>query len=167
MGLRAVDWGCGLWVALQSWLRRGCPVRLEPAVARARFGAARVARLASVAADGTPHLVPVVFVLDGDTIWTAVDGKPKSGEPLRRLTNMSVNPRVVVLVDEYAEDWSALWWARADGLARLYEAGDPQAQPGISALRQRYPQYTDVAITGPLIAVAVHRWSGWSAGPTT
>ncbi len=141
-------------------------VRMEPVLARARFGAARVARLASVDADGAPHLVPVVFALAGDTVWTAVDGKPKGGTALRRLTNIAANPRVAVLVDEYTEDWAALWWARADGVARLLRVLDPQAQRGIGLLRERYPQYATIPIPGPVIAIEVRRWSGWSASPT-
>ena len=84
--------------------------------ARALFAAARVARLATVTPDGSPHVVPIVFAVDGDTIYTAVDGKPKRSRQLQRLANIAAHPRVTVLADRYDEDWSQLWWVRADGV---------------------------------------------------
>ena len=47
-------------------------------------GDARVARLATVDPDGRPHVVPICFALDGDTLYTAVDEKPKSTRRLIR-----------------------------------------------------------------------------------
>jgi PPOX class probable F420-dependent enzyme len=136
---------------------------VEPAEARRRFAAARVARLATVGEDGRPHLVPVTFALDGDTIVTAVDHKPKRTLALRRLANIAANPRVALLADEYSDgDWSALWWARADGTARVVAQGDER----LGWLVARYEQYRQRPPEGPVILVDVERWSGWSAaGP--
>jgi PPOX class probable F420-dependent enzyme len=128
--------------------------------ARARFEQAPVARLATVAADGRPHLVPVVFAVVGDVIVTAVDHKPKTTVRLRRLANIAANPRVALLVDEYADDWSQLWWARADGTART---ADEPGEKLRTALAARYRQYADQPPAGPYILVTVDRWSGWSA----
>lgn len=125
----------------------------------ARFGAAPVARLATVSADGVPHLVPIVFALDGDTIYSAVDGKPKRSRALRRLANIAANPRVSVLVDEYSPDWSQLWWVRADGVCSVHDAS-PAA---VSALTAKYPQYRDVPLDGPFLHIAVTHWSAWGA----
>jgi PPOX class probable F420-dependent enzyme len=130
------------------------------AEARRRFAAARVARLATADATGRPHLVPIVFAVFGDQVYSAVDAKPKRTVALRRLTNVRENPAVAVLVDYYNEDWSALWWVRADGLARVLEPGEPEAGQAIALLRQRYPQQR---ATGTVLAVDVKRWSGWSA----
>ena len=134
---------------------------------RARFAETRVARLATVDGAGRPHLVPIVFVLLGDGIYSAVDTKPKSapgpGARLRRLDNIRANPAVSVLVDHYAEDWGRLWWARADGTARLIEVAGIEAAQPLGALVDRYPQYHDAPPPGPVIAIAVHRWSGWAA----
>jgi PPOX class probable F420-dependent enzyme len=135
---------------------------VTPAEARAHFEATPVARLATVGADGAPHIVPVTFALDGETIVTAVDGKPKRGTPLRRFDNVAANPRVSVLVDAYDEDWARLWWARADGHASVLTAG-AELEAALAALRARYPQYATVALTGPAMSIAVDRWSGWSA----
>jgi PPOX class probable F420-dependent enzyme len=131
--------------------------------ARARFAEARVARLATTDARAQPHLVPIVFAVDADALYIAVDAKPKSGAPLRRLANIAANPRVAVLVDHYEEDWTALWWARADGTARVLDAADPAMAAGLELLVSRYPQYATKRPPGPVVAIAVERWSGWSA----
>lgn len=130
--------------------------------ARLRLGAARVARLATVSAGGRPHLVPVTFALDGDLVYTAVDAKPKTTTRLRRLSNIRANHRVAVLADHYDEDWSALWWVRADGEASILD--DPAGMAGPAwLLADRYPQYRDNPPAGPVIAISVDRWTGWSA----
>ena len=91
-------------------------MRLDPLRARGLFGAAEVARLATVAADGAPHLVPVCFALAGDVVYSAVDGKPKRTPDLARLANIAAEPRVALLADHYEEDWTRLWWVRVDGM---------------------------------------------------
>jgi PPOX class probable F420-dependent enzyme len=129
--------------------------------ARRCFAAARVARLASVDARTQPHLVPIVFALAGETIYSVVDAKPKRTTELRRLQNVSANPRVSVLVDHYDDaDWGALWWVRADGIARVLGLDEPEAARAIELLARRYPQQRAV---GPVLAIDVERWTGWSA----
>ena len=129
--------------------------------APARFGAARVARLATTTADGSPHLVPVVFALAGETVWTAVDGKPKSTIALRRLDNVRAHPMVSLLVDHYADDWATLWWVRADGVATVLDIDEGRA--GLDALTAKYPQYQENPPPGPVLRVDVTRWVSWSA----
>jgi PPOX class probable F420-dependent enzyme len=136
---------------------------VSPDEARRRFAAARVARLATADAAGRPHLVPVVFAVDGDTVVSAVDHKPKRTTALRRLANVAENPAVALLADHYAEDWSALWWVRADGTGRVVDAREPQARDAVALLCERYPQYSGRPPVGPVLAVEVTRWSGWSA----
>jgi PPOX class probable F420-dependent enzyme len=135
---------------------------VTPDDARARFETARVAYLATVGADGAPHVVPITFALDGDLIYTAVDAKPKRGTPLRRFANVASNPRVSVLADAYDDDWTRLWWARADGRASVVTDGG-ELERALSALRARYSQYAEVALAGPAMVIAVDRWSGWSS----
>jgi PPOX class probable F420-dependent enzyme len=125
---------------------------------RSRFAAARVARLATVSAAGEPHVVPIVFAVEGDTIFSAVDGKPKRSRQLRRLANIAAEPRVSVLADQYDEDWSQLWWVRADGVATVVDAS-PVAT---AALAAKYAQYSDVSLDGPFLHITVARWSHWS-----
>ncbi len=129
--------------------------------ARRRFHESAVARLATVRPDGAPHIVPIVFAVDGDDLYTAVDQKPKGGGRLQRLANLRREPRCAVLIDRYDDDWSQLWWARADGEATVIDE-PPGDHPGLRALVDRYPQYRSDAPDGPLIAIRVSRWSGWS-----
>ncbi|MFY9809163.1 MAG: TIGR03668 family PPOX class F420-dependent oxidoreductase [Pseudonocardiaceae bacterium] len=135
--------------------------------ARRRFAAVPVARLATADASGRPHVVPMVFALisDGgaDTLYSAVDAKPKRSTSLRRLANIAANPRVAVLVDHYADDWHVLWWVRADGSGRILDPDQPEAREAIAALVERYPQYREQPPVGPVLAIDVARWSSWSA----
>ncbi|MDT5347433.1 MAG: hypothetical protein QOH91_720 [Mycobacterium sp.] len=128
----------------------------------ARFAQSPVARLATVTPDGIPHLVPVVFAVDHDLIYTAVDAKPKTTQRLRRLTNIQHNAAVSLLVDHYVDDWTQLWWARADGVASIHD-DDEVMHTGYRLLRAKYAQYQSVPLTGAAIVVAVRRWSGWHA----
>jgi PPOX class probable F420-dependent enzyme len=126
----------------------------------ARFTQSPVARLATITPGGVPHLVPVVFaVLDG-VIYTAVDAKPKTTQRLRRLANIESNPQVSLLVDHYADDWTQLWWVRADGVAAIHPDGAVLGA-GYRLLRAKYPQYESVPLNGPVIAVTVGRWTSW------
>ena len=126
-----------------------------------RFGAARVTRLATTNPDGTPHVVPVVFALSGQTVWTAVDEKPKTTTALRRLDNVRARPRLSVLVDHYADDWSALWWVRADGTGTVLDAAE--AGDGLRTLVAKYEQYQRRPPPGPVLRIEVTRWVSWSA----
>jgi PPOX class probable F420-dependent enzyme len=149
--------------------------------ARRRFAAARVARMATVKAEGTPHLVPVVFALVNEVAFTAVDGKPKTTMALQRLANIDATGGASLLVDDYREDWSALWWVRADGSAQVlardfsepprrrgrWERGrQEQVRIAIDALTDKYPQYVSEPPTGPVIAIRLKRWRSWEATPT-
>jgi len=122
---------------------------------------ARVARLATVDASGRPHVVPICFALEGDTLYTAVDEKPKRSRRLKRLANIEANPHVEVLIDHYEEDWSRLWWVRLRGIARIVE--DPHA---VEVLAAKYPQYRQQPPKGPVIAVAVEERSERTASPS-
>jgi PPOX class probable F420-dependent enzyme len=137
-------------------------MRLTERDARGRLAGARVARLATAGMDGQPHLVPVTLAVSGDLIYTAVDHKPKSTVNLRRLRNIRGNPRVAVLADQYTEDWDALWWVRADGLAHVIDGEQAMRQP-LDLLSQRYPQYQEKRPAGPVIVIEAVRWTGWAA----
>ncbi|MGH7881412.1 MAG: TIGR03668 family PPOX class F420-dependent oxidoreductase [Candidatus Dormibacteraceae bacterium] len=128
---------------------------------RSRFAAARVARLATADSLGRPHVVPVTFDAQDNSIVIAIDHKPKRTLNLRRLRNIRGNPQVSLLVDHYEEEWRALWWVRADGIARVLEAG-AEWQRGLDRLRCKYPKYQEVPPTGPAILIDVFKWSGWS-----
>jgi len=127
-----------------------------------RLTAARVARLATTDPDGRPHLVPIVFALDGDTLYSAVDRKPKRSSTLRRIENARARPDVTVLVDHYDEDWERLWWIRLRGRARVLDNGK-ERERALALLTAKYPQYRDVPPDGPVLAVDVTQVRTWSA----
>jgi PPOX class probable F420-dependent enzyme len=130
--------------------------------ARSRFAAARVARLSTVRPDGSPHLVPIAFALDGETVAFAVDDKPKTTRELRRLANIRADPRVSVLVDHYEEDWAAVWWVRVDGRARVVDAG-PALHRVVALLAEKYQQYAAAPPPGPAVLIEVETWRWWSS----
>ncbi len=129
---------------------------------RRRFASSPVARLSTVRPDGGPHVVPMVFALVEDTVYSAVDAKPKRSRGLQRLVNVRADRRCALLVDHYEDDWRHLWWVRADGCGEVVD--EPSAaHPGIRALVQRFSQYRDDPPSGPLLVVTVERWSGWAS----
>jgi PPOX class probable F420-dependent enzyme len=133
-------------------------------IVRERVAAARVARLATIGPDGRPHLVPIVFALDGDTLYTAVDAKPKRSRRLRRIENARERPDVTVLVDHYDENWRRLWWVRLRGRARVLESGD-EAKRALQLLVDKYEQYRLERPGLPVLAVDVAEWRAWGASP--
>ena len=135
-----------------------------PEEQRALVAAARVARLATLRADGTARLVPITFVLLDGLVCSAVDEvKPKRSTRLARLDDVRRDPRAAVIVDHYAEDWTQLWWVRIDGEAAVHEAGE-LADRARAALVAKYPPYADPP-GGPVVVLTPRRWAGWRGGP--
>jgi PPOX class probable F420-dependent enzyme len=134
---------------------------MESHEARKRFAASMHARLSTVSDDGKPHIVPMVFALDGETLYFAVDAKPKTTTNLKRLKNIAVNPAVSVLVDHYEDDWSNLWWVRVDGTASVVTDEAP-AQRATDLLVAKYAQYRKARPEGPVVAIHIDRITGWS-----
>jgi len=104
--------------------------------------------------------VPVVYAMVDNTIVTAVDHKPKSTTRLQRLANIRSHPRVSLLAHHYREDWTALWWVRADGQGTVVEAG-PTHDGAIEALAAKYEQYRRRRPSGPVIVIAVDHIAEW------
>ncbi|MFC7306281.1 TIGR03668 family PPOX class F420-dependent oxidoreductase [Streptomyces monticola] len=136
-------------------------MKMGPEKARELFAGASVARLATVSAEGTPHLVPVTFAVRADELYFAIDHKPKNTWNLRRLRNIRDNERVALLVDHYDDDWEQLWWARADGHAEIWQDAARREDP-VESLCRKYHQYREQAPQGPVVAVKVVQWTGWS-----
>lgn len=141
-----------------------------------RIAGAAVARLATLRRDGSPRLVPVTFAAvasgpasdagttaPGDALlcFAVDDVKPKRG-PLARLADIARDPRVALLVDHYAADWSTLWWVRVDGRAEVHDDGALRER-ALDALAARYPPYRASRPSGPVVAIAPVRVTGWSA----
>ncbi len=129
--------------------------------ARDRLIEARVGRLATVDAKGRPSIVPCCFVLDGETVYSAVDDKPKSTTRLARLENVNNDPAAVLLVDHYDEDWATLWWVRVRGSGRSVTDEEERGR-AVALLRAKYPQYATHALDGPVLAIDVESWRSWS-----
>lgn len=130
--------------------------------ARQLVAGGRVGRLATVTADGEPHQVPCCFVLDGDTLYTAVDDvKAKRSAALRRLDNVRANPVASLLVDHYDEDWSALWWVRVEGPARVVDPAEDEAARARHLLAAKYEQYRLRPPPGAVLAIEIQRWRAW------
>ena len=127
-----------------------------------RLTSARVARLATTDPDGRPHLVPIVFVVEGDTLYSAVDRKPKRSTRLRRIENARARPEVTILVDHYDDDWRHLWWLRLRGRARVLDDGQERAH-ALALLREKYPQYEREPPDGRVLAVDLTEERSWSS----
>ena len=141
-------------------------MQLGPGEARRRFLDEPRAVLGTVGEDGAPHLVPVTFVHSAGHLYIAVDHKPKRTKDLKRLRNIAAHPAVTLLADRYADDWSRLWWARADGNATVTGLDQLPAElrAELHALfAAKYAQYAATPPGGPVIDVDVRRWSGWSS----
>ena len=129
---------------------------------RRRFETSFVARLATIGIDGRPHLVPITFGLEDQTLYFAVDFKPKRTTRLKRLANIASNPAVSVLIDHYESNWDRLWWVRLDGSARIVtEPGE--VERALNLLAGRYEQYRTTRPAGPVVAITIERMTGWSA----
>jgi PPOX class probable F420-dependent enzyme len=126
--------------------------------ARRLASGARVARVGTVDERGRVHLVPIVFALDVDTLYSSTDAGPRLA---KRLRNLQLHPSVTVLIDLYDEDWSRVWWVRARGHGRVVSGG-PEFDRAYMLLREKYPQYAGAPADGPVMAVDVDEWSGWS-----
>ena len=125
---------------------------------------ARVGRLATASATAQPLVVPVCFALVDESIYSAVDLKPKRTRELRRLRNVRENPNVSLVVDEYHEDWTKLRWVMVEGTARVCD-GAARAR-ALAALVAKYPQYAamELATTaGDVLAITPVRVVAWRA----
>lgn len=129
---------------------------LGPDACRDRLAAAERAFLATTGENLRPHIVPITFTLTGDTLVFAVDQKPKTTRSLQRLANIAFNPQVAVLCDSYADDWTQLWWVRADGYATVAPDGP------LNTLAAKYPQYAATPPAGPFVTITINNWTGWS-----
>ena len=121
-----------------------------------------MAHLATSDAAGTPHVVPVCFALDGETVFVAIDEKPKrTDRPIKRLRNIAANPQAALVADHYEEDWQRLGWVMVRGPAEILTGGREYARAH-ELVRARYPQLRVMRLDGlPVIAVriaAVARW---------
>ena len=131
---------------------------------RTKLDAARVARLATLDASQGPHLIPICFAYDGAVFYSAIDRKPKRVTPKRlaRLKNIKKTPKVALLVDEYNEDWTRLWYVLVRGKAELVSKLAERKQ-ALECLKAKYPQYTAGMLVddAPIIRITPQRITTW------
>ena len=131
---------------------------------RAKLETARVARLATLGAEKRPHLVPICFACDGTVFYSAIDRKPKRVAPkqLARLKNIKETPQVALLVDEYDEDWSRLWYVLVRGEAELVSTA-AERKRAIRRLRAKYPQYDSAMLAddAPVLRITPVTITAW------
>ena len=133
---------------------------------RKKLKQARVARLATLDPKSGPHIVPICFVFDGNAFYTAIDRKPKRVAPDRlvRMQNIRATSRVALLIDEYDEDWTRLWYVLIRGKADLVpNSAHQERASAIRKLRAKYPQYARgmLAEDAPIIRIIPDRTTGW------
>jgi PPOX class probable F420-dependent enzyme len=131
---------------------------------RVKLEAARVARLATLDAERSPHMVPICFVCDGSVFYSAIDRKPKrvAATSLARLKNIAQTPQVALLVDHYDEDWTRLWYVLVRGEAELV-SDSAERERAIQLLRSKYPQYDADMLAGdaPVLRITPARITTW------
>ncbi len=132
---------------------------------RRRVREARVGRLGTIDGRGRPHLVPFVFAIEGDTLYSPVDRKPKTTTELQRMKNLRANPAATVLVDHYEEAWERVWWVRLRGRGRILEPGTEEFARAERLLEAKYDQYRGQGPQAGMIAMDVEDWLGWSYSP--
>jgi PPOX class probable F420-dependent enzyme len=123
----------------------------------------RVAHLATADQRAVPHVVPVCFVVSGDTLYVTIDDKPKRRPPtaLKRLKNISENSAVAVVADRYDEDWTRLGWIMLRGRAEILTDGT-EHDDAQALLKSRYPQLAAMSIVEyPVVAVRIARTTSW------
>ena len=126
----------------------------------------RVARLATIDSEFKPHLVPVVFVFDGNHFFIPVDEKRKKTKPekLRRIKNIQGNPNVALLIDEYSEDWSRLAFVMIQGTASVVKSrpqADIQLKQALKELTTKYTQYQKIGTGEMCIIIKPEKVASW------
>ena len=137
-----------------------------PGTVRARLEDARVARLATLDARLRPHIIPVCFAYDGKVFYTAIDQKPKRVTPerLTRLRNILAVPQVALLIDQYDEDWTKLWYILIRGKAKLLPMRRHKERArALRKLRAKYRQYSGrmLPVDAPIIRITPDRATVW------
>jgi len=133
---------------------------VDRSTARRRLADAKTGYLATLTVELRPHIVPCCFALKANTLYSAVDAKPKRTPDLRRVQNLRANASCSLLVDHYDEDWTTLWWIRIDGSGRVVENMD-EWSVARELLAGKYEQYRTTPPPGPVLAIEIERWRTW------
>jgi PPOX class probable F420-dependent enzyme len=132
-----------------------------PGWARELLSAERVGRLAFIDDEDRPRVLPVTYAVLGDSVWSAIDDKPKRASEPARLRYLRRRPEAALCVDRYSDDWSRLAWVQLLGRIDILPAGESTA--ALEALSARYEAYRDRTPPGPLLRLSVERALSWRA----
>lgn len=124
----------------------------------------RLAHLAT-SKSNIPHVIPVCYTYNGQDIYTPIDEKPKRLKPqkLRRITNITANPKVCIIVDHYEENWKKLRFIMIPGHARVILTGKEHRR-AVRHLRKKYPQYRSMNLEKrPIIKISPSRLITWKS----
>ncbi len=101
------------------------------------IAAAPVCRIATVRANGEPHVIPVCPVFDGDrTVYVDL------GERSVTAVALEDEPRIAVLIDEYDDDWTKLRKVLLHCTAEPVSGAEQDA--AWARIRAKFPQYVSV-----------------------
>jgi len=129
----------------------------------------RVARLATVAENNTPTVIPICYVFDGQRVYSPIDEKPKSvaADQLKRVRNIKANPSVALVIDDYSENWNELKYVLVLGSAEIISPDNDCAEHAraVQQLRDKYVQYLAMEIDKrPIIRILITRIKPWAPG---
>jgi len=119
----------------------------------------RVARVATVGANGIPHNVPICHVVLSSKIYFASD------RSARKVLNIQRSPRVALAFDRYGENWKQLAGAMIVGTSVLSTQGSTFRRAR-QALYRKYRQYARVApiVEGESVIICVTPTASFSWG---
>jgi len=126
----------------------------------------RIARMATVDKLGKPLVVPICFAFDGSFIYSPIDKKPKSvsADKLKRIRNIINNPNISLVIDEYLENWSMLYYLIIQGTAEIIDEGE-EYENSLSMLSKKYDQYREMGLESlgaPVIKITPDKIISWN-----
>jgi PPOX class probable F420-dependent enzyme len=141
-----------------------------PATVAGFISAGRVGHLGTADDTGQPLVLPICYAFDGESIFSAIDAKPKTAnvERLGRIRNIRENAKVSLVIDRYDEDWTRLRHVIIQGEARLLTEGADFSR-AVDLLLAKYPQYRAMGLdreAGLMIRVTPARVTDWQFAPS-
>ncbi len=121
--------------------------------------------MATVGKLGKPLVVPICFAFDGNFIYSPIDKKPKSvsAGKLKRIRNIINNPNISLVIDEYLENWSMLYYLIIQGTAEIIDEGE-EYENSLSMLSKKYDQYREMGLESlgaPVIKITPDKIISW------
>ena len=92
-------------------------------------------------------------------------GVAQKPERLTRVRNILAVPQVALLIDQYDEDWTQLWYVLIRGKAKLLPMRAHRERAwALRKLRAKYPQYTETMLPkdAPIIRITPDRTTFWA-----